>query len=61
MKKLDFKTYWCSDSYQVPSLLILELDQNVRQSTMQVNDDVCKWFIALEPEERAAVKFIHLN
>ena len=63
MKNLYLKISWPSNggTYWLSSVIALQLHHYITQSTIVVNDNVNKWFTSLEPEDRAAVKYIHLN
>ena len=71
MKNLDLRIVRYSDSgnytlenvvnYQLSSLLAMQLQNHIKQSVIEVSEQVAKWFEAMEPEEKAIIKIVHLN
>ena len=71
MKNLDLRIIRYSDSgyymvekavrYQMSYPLTLQLQKHIKQSVIEVSEGVAKRFHALEREDKAMVKIVHLN
>ena len=62
MKNFDLQIIWSAKTpYIIPGFLALHLQIEARRTTVPINKVVKKWFNELDPEKKAAVRYIHLN
>ena len=61
MKNQDLRVIWCVDLTRLSTLPFIQLENQIKQSVIEVGDLVSRWFLPPEPEDRTLAKIIHLN
>jgi hypothetical protein len=62
MRNFDLQIIWsASTDYAIPGFLALHVHLESERTTIPLEEIVEKWFSQIEPEEKYAVSFVHLN